>query len=160
MSEDHEKGIALLSLDGGRWENLGVLTQLHVVEDILHKYEIDKDLEEGSTTVSDVFDLVVGTGIGGLVACLLGPLRLSTKDAKDIILRLRDLHVWSTVPISDRTGVLRNALKSLLDSQTGNGEDPLSETQLSDFGKRTPPCKLSATPTFLFLRSLTWLQVQ
>ncbi|KAH8797276.1 WD40-repeat-containing domain protein [Flagelloscypha sp. PMI_526] len=145
MSGDQEKSIVSLSLDGGRWENLGVLTQIHVVEDILHKYEIDKGLDKGSARVSDVFDLVVGTGIGGLVACMLGPLRLSTKDAKDIVLRLRDLHVWSKVPISDRMGVLKNELKSLLDSQTGNGENPLSETQLSDFGKRTPPCKFAVT---------------
>ena len=64
-----------MSSDGGRWETHGPLTQIHVVEDILDQFEFENDLEVGSVKVSDIFDLIVGTGTGGQVfqSHLFGP---------------------------------------------------------------------------------------
>ncbi|KAH8795927.1 WD40-repeat-containing domain protein [Flagelloscypha sp. PMI_526] len=145
MSSDQKPGIALLSLDGGRWENLGALTQIHVVEDILQAYEVDSNLQTGSVRVCNVFDFVLGTGTGGLVACMLGPLKMSTKDAKETYLRIRGSDFLAKKEMSERAEILKGALKGFLDSQTEDTESLMSATQMADLVKLTPDCKFAVT---------------
>ncbi|KAH8826001.1 hypothetical protein DL96DRAFT_1817400 [Flagelloscypha sp. PMI_526] len=145
MSGDQNPGIALLSLDGGRWENLGALTQIHVVEDILHAYEVDSNLQAGSVRVCNVFDFILGTGTGGLVACMLGPLKMSTKDAKEIYLRIRSSDFLAKEEMSERVEILKSALQGFLDSQTDGTEGLMSATQMADLAKLTPDSKFAVT---------------
>ncbi|KAH8822189.1 WD40-repeat-containing domain protein [Flagelloscypha sp. PMI_526] len=142
MSSDGKPGLALLSLDGGSWENHGALTQIHLVEDILHKYEIDNNLEEGSARVSDVFDLIVGTGTGGLVGCMLGPLRMSTTDAKDAYLRIYASNFLSKSLPSERAETLKRALREVLDSGITN---IVLATKMSSIGNLSSTCKFAVT---------------
>ncbi|KAH8797326.1 hypothetical protein DL96DRAFT_998588 [Flagelloscypha sp. PMI_526] len=130
MASDQNPGIALLSLDGGRWETHGALTQIHVIEDILDQYEFENDLEAGSVKVSDVFDYIVGTGIGGLVGCMLGPLGMSTVDAKGAYIRLWNSNFLAKSQSSERTEVLTSALKNLLDAKPEGVDNLLSETKM------------------------------
>ncbi|KAH8797327.1 hypothetical protein DL96DRAFT_998614 [Flagelloscypha sp. PMI_526] len=145
MPGDEKSGIALLSLDGGRFENLGALTQIHVVEDILDQYEFEKGLERGTVKVPGVFDFIVGTGTGGLVACMLGPLKMSTKDAKKAYLQIWETKFWSKTQISERVQILKKALTDLLDSQTEGAKDVLSTIQMTDVEKLNPSCKFAVT---------------
>ncbi|KAH8797291.1 WD40-repeat-containing domain protein [Flagelloscypha sp. PMI_526] len=141
MPNDEKPGLAFLSLDGGRWENHSALTQIHVVEDILHKYEIDNNLKEGSARVSNVFDLVVGTGIGGLVGCMLGPLKMSTKDAKQAYLRIHASNFLAKDQLSERAKILKGALKRMLDSGTAIS----STTKMASVKKFTQTCRFAVT---------------
>ncbi|KAH8822175.1 hypothetical protein DL96DRAFT_344817 [Flagelloscypha sp. PMI_526] len=147
MPSDEKSGIALLSLDGGRCENLGALTQVHVVEDILNQYEFENSLALGSVKVFDIFDMILGTGTGGLIACMLGPLKMSTKDAKKAYLQIWDTKFWSKSQVSERLQILRHALTSLLDSQTENASDILSTIQMERVENLTPKCKFAVTAT-------------
>ncbi|KAH8834897.1 hypothetical protein DL96DRAFT_1701914 [Flagelloscypha sp. PMI_526] len=52
------EGKLLLSLDTGWLENPGVISQVYIVEDILHAYEFDKDLPEDSVKSYEVFDMI------------------------------------------------------------------------------------------------------
>ncbi|KAH8822208.1 hypothetical protein DL96DRAFT_1748358 [Flagelloscypha sp. PMI_526] len=135
----------MCSLDGGRWENHGTLTQIHVVEDILHKYEMDNDLKEGSARVPDVFDMVVGTGTGGLIAYMLGPLRMSTHDAKQAYLRIHMSNFLANPEPSTRVEVLKDALNSVLDPRTKDIGNDISTVQMSSVGQLTPTCKFAMT---------------
>ncbi|KAH8797289.1 hypothetical protein DL96DRAFT_997533 [Flagelloscypha sp. PMI_526] len=141
MPKEEKPGLAILSLDGGRWENHGALTQIHVVEDILPKYEVDNNLEEGSARVADVFDLVVGTGIGGLVGCMLGPLKMSTRDAKQAYLWIYASKFWARDQLSERAEVLKGALGRMLDSSKTID----STTKMASIGKITTTCKFAVT---------------
>ncbi|KAH8797315.1 hypothetical protein DL96DRAFT_998309 [Flagelloscypha sp. PMI_526] len=145
MSSDEKPGLALLSLDGGSWENHGALTQIHVVEDILHKYEMDNNLEEGSARVSDVFDLIVGTGTGGLVGCMLGPLRMSTTDAKEAYLRIYASNFLAKRQAAERAETLKDGLRSVLDSGACKPTNISSTTKMSSIGKFSPTCKFAVT---------------
>ncbi|KAH8823400.1 WD40-repeat-containing domain protein [Flagelloscypha sp. PMI_526] len=142
MSSDGKPGLTLLSLDGGRWENYGALTQIHVVEDILQKYEVDHNLEEGSARLPDVFDLVVGTGIGGLVGCMLGPLRMSTNEAKQAYLRIHESNFLAGDKPSQRAEALKGALRGVLDSGRSIS---LSKKRMNSLGELTPTCKFAVT---------------
>ncbi|KAH8822265.1 hypothetical protein DL96DRAFT_1748461 [Flagelloscypha sp. PMI_526] len=146
MPKEEKPGLAVLSLDGGRWENHGALTQIHVVEDILYKYEVDNNLEEGSARVADVFDLVVGTGIGGqvlplLVGCMLGPLKMSTRDAKQAYLWIYASKFLARDQLSERAEVLKGALGRMLDSS----KTVDSTTKMASIGKITTTCKFAVT---------------
>ncbi|KAH8797321.1 hypothetical protein DL96DRAFT_998454 [Flagelloscypha sp. PMI_526] len=145
MSDNDLPGLALLSLDGGKWETHSALTQIHVVEDILEQYEFENDLESGSLKVSDVFDFIVGTGTGGLVACMLGPLRMSPEDAKKAYLQLFDSNFLAKNELPERAEILKGALKDLLDSQTADAGRALSTTKMVDVGKIIPQCKFAMT---------------
>ncbi|KAH8818589.1 WD40-repeat-containing domain protein [Flagelloscypha sp. PMI_526] len=145
MSSNDKPGIALLSLDGGKWENLGALTQIHVVEDILNQYELDNDLEEGSVRVPDVFDLVLGTGTGGLVACMLGPLGMSPGEAKKAYLRIYNSRFLAQPEPSKCAEILQRQIESLLDSHTKTSDIIMSTMRMSDVRKLIPNCKFGMT---------------
>ncbi|KAF8600373.1 FabD/lysophospholipase-like protein [Ceratobasidium sp. AG-I] len=71
------KGIRLLEFDGG-WIN--VLSALIIVSEIMHRLQDILRLSEPPLPC-DMFDLICGTGTGGLVAILLGRLRLPISTA-------------------------------------------------------------------------------
>ncbi|KAH8797318.1 hypothetical protein DL96DRAFT_1721361 [Flagelloscypha sp. PMI_526] len=137
MSNDQKPGIALLSLDGGSWENLGALTQIHIVEEILDQYEEENDLEPGSVNISDIFDTIIATGTVGprLVACMLGPLGMSTEDAKAAYIRIHQSNILGNTQLSERAEALKRELQTLLDSHAGKVDGLNSTTQMTDIVK-------------------------
>ncbi|KAH8818586.1 WD40-repeat-containing domain protein [Flagelloscypha sp. PMI_526] len=145
MPRNQTSGLALLSLDGGRWENLGPLTQIHIVEDVLNQYELDNGLEEGSARVPDVFDFVLGTGTGGLVACMLGPLKMSTNEAKKAYLRIYDSNFLAKLQPPERAEVLQREVENLLDSQIKDADTLMSTMLMADVGKLTPNFKFGVS---------------
>ncbi|KAF8595674.1 FabD/lysophospholipase-like protein [Ceratobasidium sp. AG-I] len=70
--KSNEKGIRLLEFDGG---GINVLGALIIVSEIMHRLQVILGLSE-LPLPCDIFDLICGTGTGGLVAILLGRLRL------------------------------------------------------------------------------------
>ncbi|KAH8824393.1 acyl transferase/acyl hydrolase/lysophospholipase [Flagelloscypha sp. PMI_526] len=71
-------GLKILCLDGG---GVRGLIEILVLEEILERlaFDLNRDLKP-----CDVFDIIVGTGTGGLVAVLFGRLGLSIQQAVDV----------------------------------------------------------------------------
>ncbi|KAH8834629.1 WD40-repeat-containing domain protein [Flagelloscypha sp. PMI_526] len=142
-------GIALLSLDGGRWQTLNPLSQIAILEDVLSYYEYSKGLEPGTSKICDAFDLVVGTGTGGLIAFMLLVLKMTIQEAKDAYIRLyHAAFAPETRSKEERAKLLRDALEHLLDAKAeglGILNDPVRDTKLRDIEKLNYGCKCAIT---------------
>ncbi|KAH8822261.1 hypothetical protein DL96DRAFT_346513 [Flagelloscypha sp. PMI_526] len=89
--------------------------------------------------------MVVGTGTGGLVAYMLGPLRMSTHDAKQEYLRIHASNFLTSPEPSLMAEVLKDALKGVLDSRTEDFGHGISTMQMTSVGKLAPTCKFAVT---------------
>ncbi|KAJ7924282.1 FabD/lysophospholipase-like protein [Mycena leptocephala] len=77
MNNPGTPGLRLLSLDGGGIRGLSMLI---ILEDLMWKLKVAEDLPDVPHPC-DYFDLIGGTSTGGLIALMLGRLRMSVKDA-------------------------------------------------------------------------------
>ncbi|KAH0580640.1 hypothetical protein H2248_002126 [Termitomyces sp. 'cryptogamus'] len=71
------EGLRLLALDNG---GIRGLSELFILEDIMNRIKAEKGLEEVPKPC-EYFDVIGGTGTGGLIAILLGRLCLSVEEA-------------------------------------------------------------------------------
>ncbi|KAJ7872434.1 hypothetical protein B0H13DRAFT_2553410 [Mycena leptocephala] len=77
MDNPGTPGLRLLSLDGGGIRGLSMLI---ILEDLMWKLKVAEDLPDVPHPCN-YFDLIGGTSTGGLIALMLGRLRMSVKDA-------------------------------------------------------------------------------
>ncbi|KAJ7865950.1 acyl transferase/acyl hydrolase/lysophospholipase [Mycena leptocephala] len=77
MDNSGTPGLRLLSLDGGGIRGLSMLI---ILEDLMWKLKVAEDFSDVPHPC-DYFDLIGGTSTGGLIALMLGRLRMSVKDA-------------------------------------------------------------------------------
>lgn len=71
--------LCILSLDGG---GIRGLVSLYVLQDLMDRIEVQEKFEE-TPLPCECFDLIVGTSTGGLIALMLGRLKMSVNDAID-----------------------------------------------------------------------------
>ncbi|KAH8810542.1 hypothetical protein DL96DRAFT_543333 [Flagelloscypha sp. PMI_526] len=139
------RGLTLLSLDSGRFENMTCLSQLFILRENIRTFEIDNDRVHDSVKVHEVFDLIVGTGSGGLVACLVGPLNMLVSEAIEAYIRI---HTAVFIPDEkavlpeERTRRLRKALRALIEEKLAP-EHQVAD--FSDFTRVIPDCKIVIT---------------
>ncbi|PVF95185.1 hypothetical protein CPB86DRAFT_875849 [Serendipita vermifera] len=76
MSVPEGKAGNYLSIDGG----VNPLSALYIIDEMLQRLQFDIGSEE-DIRACDWFDLVVGSGHGGLIALLLGRLRMTVSQA-------------------------------------------------------------------------------
>ncbi|KAH8833047.1 hypothetical protein DL96DRAFT_1705077 [Flagelloscypha sp. PMI_526] len=137
--DDPKKGIALLSFDGGRFESLACLSSVVIFEEIMTTVEDKMHCPKGTLKAAEHFDLIVGTGTGGLFALFLGPLRMSTEDAVKYYIKLHkavfssDQDEGSSLK-EQRDRILEKELKRIISKCLGKGKE---ETRLS----ATQSCK-------------------
>jgi len=72
-----EQGLRLLSLDGG---GIRGLSSLIILRDVMERIKSDENLIS-TPLPCEYFDMIGGTGTGGIIALMLGRLRLSVDDA-------------------------------------------------------------------------------
>ncbi|KAH8822443.1 WD40-repeat-containing domain protein [Flagelloscypha sp. PMI_526] len=142
--------LVLLSIDGGRWETLSPISQIEILGNILSSYEFDNDLEEDSIRIGDIFDLIVGTGTGALVACMLVVLKMTADEATKAYLQLYKSAFEQTECKTPEQRIydLRRGLQNLLDSRDreGKGLDMrLSAMNIRDLGNSCGKSKLAVT---------------
>ncbi|KAH8824121.1 hypothetical protein DL96DRAFT_1444813, partial [Flagelloscypha sp. PMI_526] len=95
----------------------------------------------------DVFDLIIGTGTGGLIACMFAVLEMSIQEAKDAYVRLfACAFAPETRTREERGNLLKRALEDLLDARPGPEKNfspcRMSAMNLKDFEKLGRKCKL------------------
>ncbi|PVF94411.1 hypothetical protein CPB86DRAFT_740622 [Serendipita vermifera] len=91
-----EKPVNLLSIDGG----FSGLIALFVLKEIFQRLKYDLKSEE-DVLPCDWFDMMIGTDTGGIVALLLGPLRMTLEQAITAYIQLQKYIHTSTPPLSD-----------------------------------------------------------
>ncbi|KAF7761984.1 hypothetical protein Agabi119p4_9976 [Agaricus bisporus var. burnettii] len=128
--------LRLLALDGG---GIRGLSELLIIKQVMHKLmfeENEKRKRDGEEPLSvlpkpcDYFDLIGGTGTGGIIALMLGRLRM---DVDTAIKKYDDLakRVFSAMKRwgegTFKATTLEAAMKSVVETVTGDSESPLLE---------------------------------
>ncbi|EPE02605.1 kinesin light chain [Ophiostoma piceae UAMH 11346] len=129
------KPLCLLALDGG---GIRGLSELLILEEIMSRIKRDRNLDYDPLP-ADFFDLIGGTSTGGLIALLLGRLRLSVPEAREEYVKISQ-HVFSTdwyrMNSKSDGNKLEAAVKKLLQEKLG--DDRVDERMLDP---AKPPCK-------------------
>ncbi|KAJ7869067.1 FabD/lysophospholipase-like protein [Mycena leptocephala] len=130
-------GLRLLSLDGGGIRGLSMLI---ILEQLMWRLKVAEDLPDVPRPC-DYFDLIGGTSTGGLIALMLGRLRMSVEDAKKAYGKLSK-EVFSDMksPGSDgrfKASKLEKAIKQIVGAHSAS-QDP--EERMKD--TRENACKI------------------
>jgi patatin-like phospholipase/acyl hydrolase len=129
-----EPPLKLLALDGG---GIRGLSELLIIKEVMHKLMIEENTRrksDGQPSLTklpkpcDYFDLIGGTSTGGIVALMLGRLRMDVDTASDSYNNLAqqvfsDPKQW---PADGRFKAtkLEEAIKSVVHDVTGDPEKP------------------------------------
>ncbi|KAJ7827110.1 hypothetical protein B0H14DRAFT_3144690 [Mycena olivaceomarginata] len=131
MNNPQTPGLRLLALDGGGIRGLSMLI---ILEHLMYKLKVAEDLP-AIPHPCDYFDLIGGTSTGGLIALMLGRLRMSVEDAINVYGELSK-EVFSDVkpPGSDgrfKASKLEKAIRQIVrvKSASQNPEERLEDTQ-------------------------------
>ncbi|KIM24259.1 hypothetical protein M408DRAFT_243225 [Serendipita vermifera MAFF 305830] len=103
--------IKLASFDGG---GIHGLSQLKIVDHIMHRLSRDDEPNEsnGRSLPYEHFDLIGGSGTGGLIAILLTKLRMSAQEASEELWNIME-HVYkpANLSASQRTEALKRCME-------------------------------------------------
>ncbi|KIM34182.1 hypothetical protein M408DRAFT_91728 [Serendipita vermifera MAFF 305830] len=111
---DKQKGISVVSFDGG---GPGVVSQLVMMEEFMERMAFDNNIEEDESYPTGCCDLMGGVGFGGLVALLLGRLRMTVGGAIEELITIgRTVFSQDTQDQSPEANTrrLRNAVEDML----------------------------------------------
>ncbi|KFY53432.1 hypothetical protein V496_07587 [Pseudogymnoascus sp. VKM F-4515 (FW-2607)] len=133
--ESVNRPLRLLSLDGG---GIRGISELVILEEIMHR--VGRVLKVETPLPADYFDMICGTSTGGLIAILLGRLRLSVPEAIDRY-RVLAKQVFSERKYRVQDGTfkaskLEAAIKETIEWKLGEGK---AETKM--FMTNTVSCK-------------------
>ncbi|KAJ7697704.1 FabD/lysophospholipase-like protein [Mycena rosella] len=144
-SEDSD-GLRILSFDGG---GIRGLSSLLILQGIMYRIKVEKGLE-APPLPCEYFDLIGGTSTGGLIALMLGRLRMSVEEAIDKYDRLAQ-DVFRTTKRLDQDGRfkasrLKAAIKTIVEDHTApkNADEPMKDPREGDAICRTFVCARSA----------------
>ncbi|KAJ7852228.1 hypothetical protein B0H13DRAFT_2284385 [Mycena leptocephala] len=146
MDNPRSPGLRLLSLDGGGIRGLSMLI---ILEDLMWKLKVAEDLPDVPRPCN-YFDLIGGTSTGGLIALMLGRLRMSVKDAVKAYGELSK-EVFSDVKSQGSDGrfkasKLEKSIKGIVGTHSAS-QDP--EERMEDI--RENPCKTSVQRILSFV---------
>ncbi|KIM24403.1 hypothetical protein M408DRAFT_27066 [Serendipita vermifera MAFF 305830] len=82
-SSEETDGICILSFDNG---GPGTYSQLLILKEQMSRLASDLHVGEDEVYPADYYDLMGGVGLGGLIAIMLGPLRMNVDEAIDGLL--------------------------------------------------------------------------
>ncbi|EKM76834.1 hypothetical protein AGABI1DRAFT_86896 [Agaricus bisporus var. burnettii JB137-S8] len=128
--------LRLLALDGG---GIRGLSELFIIKEVMYQLmleENEKRKKDGEEPLSvlpkpcDYFDLIGGTSTGGIIALMLGRLRMDVDTAinsyNDLVKQVFSvMKLWGDGKFKATT--LEAAMKSVVETVTGDSESPLLE---------------------------------
>ncbi|KAH8828723.1 WD40-repeat-containing domain protein [Flagelloscypha sp. PMI_526] len=166
LTSQRKRPLAFLSIGmflyGGPRKSLGPVSQISIVENILSHYQFDCSEDgidcvvEDDVRISDMFDLIIGTGTGGLmvfgyslIACMFAVLKMTIKEAKTEYIRFYESAYRPESGTKEgRAKDLKCALENILDGADRSAVDSgkmLSCMKLKDVENLTRPCKFAVT---------------
>ncbi|KEP45484.1 calcium-independent phospholipase A2-gamma, partial [Rhizoctonia solani 123E] len=124
-NQQSSEGLNILCIDGG---GVRGLSSLLILQEIMRRVENIK--ASGKVHPYEHFDLIAGTGTGGIIACMLGRLRMPVEKAKLEFAKLAE-DVFKDKKISGTTMYkgtkLQEALKTLVREATGDEGETMNE---------------------------------
>ncbi|KAH8814672.1 hypothetical protein DL96DRAFT_420199 [Flagelloscypha sp. PMI_526] len=133
------RGLRLLSFDGG---GLRALSQAKILQETMDRIAYDESAAESGVSrptprVADHFDMVCGSGFGGLLAIMAGILGMTGKELVDEFTALSLVVFSSDASLGERTARLELEIKRIVKeySPGAHGED---RRMISD----ASPCKV------------------
>ncbi|KAJ7109046.1 acyl transferase/acyl hydrolase/lysophospholipase [Mycena crocata] len=129
-------GVRLLSLDGGGIRGLSTLL---ILQTIMHRIKIEGGMKEPPLPC-EYFDLIGGTSTGGIIAIMLGRLRMSIEQAIECYDALSREVFRRSKFLGDgkySATTLETVIKKIVKERTGD-----SETSLLDDGALGGQCKI------------------
>ncbi|KAH8804037.1 hypothetical protein DL96DRAFT_1823082 [Flagelloscypha sp. PMI_526] len=112
-------GLRLLSFDGG---GLHCISQALIIQDTLRRIEHDHDLPS-PPRVSGYFDMICGSGFGGLLAIMCGVLHMTGDQLVEELVVLFKIVFSENLNVDRRTARYEEALKSMVERYSGEGSD-------------------------------------
>ncbi|KAH8818947.1 acyl transferase/acyl hydrolase/lysophospholipase, partial [Flagelloscypha sp. PMI_526] len=137
------RGLRLLSFDGG---GLRAFSQAKIIQETLDRIAFDNVAESGVTRskprVADYFDLICGSGFGGLLAIMAGVLGMTGRELVDEFATLVQTVFSEDLNIEQRTACLEGEIKRIVLKYSSHegGED---RRMISD----ASPCKVFVCAT-------------
>ncbi|KAK1515211.1 uncharacterized protein CCOS01_13404 [Colletotrichum costaricense] len=143
---DIERPVRLLSLDGG---GIRGLSSILILKDLMRHVNQDRD-PNSQLQPWQVFDLIGGTSTGGIIAIMLGCLRMTVDECEEAYIRLaktifkpkrwkynafsRGVDFFSASERYD-SSKLESVVKEIIKARTGSDKTPLSNFTEDGFGK-------------------------
>ncbi|CAE7116685.1 unnamed protein product [Rhizoctonia solani] len=132
MPDDTSKGLNILCLDGG---GVRGLSSLVILREMMRRIQNTKAI---NIHPHEHFDIIAGTGTGGISACMLGRLQMPVDEAIAAYVKLAEdvfrKKKWNG-PTMYKGTKLREALKAMVRETTGN------ETEMMIMGRASEGCK-------------------
>ncbi|KAH8813776.1 hypothetical protein DL96DRAFT_504106 [Flagelloscypha sp. PMI_526] len=113
-----ETGLRLLAFDGG---GLRAISQALIVRDMCRRLEEDHQLEQPAR-VSDYFDMICGSGLGGLLAIMCGILCMTGEQLVEEFLHLCKAAFSGDLDIEQRTLRYEEEMKRIIAKFSGGIE--------------------------------------
>ncbi|KAH8795890.1 hypothetical protein DL96DRAFT_1722748 [Flagelloscypha sp. PMI_526] len=112
-------GLRLLSFDGG---GIRAVSQALMVREIAHRVEMDQQLSS-PTRICDHFDMICGSGFGGILAIMCGILEMTGDEPVQEFVSLSKAVFSDGLDEAQRSLVLKNEIKRLIRTYTTGGEE-------------------------------------
>ncbi|KAH8833280.1 hypothetical protein DL96DRAFT_1493211, partial [Flagelloscypha sp. PMI_526] len=118
-SSPNDNGLRLLSFDGG---GLQCVSQALIIQDTLRRIEHDLSLP-APPKVSDYFDMICGSGFGGLLAIMCGMLHMTGDQLAEELVSLCKIVFSESLDVSRRTALYEETLKSMVERFSEEGHN-------------------------------------
>ncbi|KAH8823275.1 acyl transferase/acyl hydrolase/lysophospholipase [Flagelloscypha sp. PMI_526] len=138
-----DRGIRILVVDGEGSPAIGVIPSIGVLNEMMSRIEFDIKANEESILPCQYFDLIVGSGDGGLISLMLGRLGMSASSAKAAYEEIHEFIHESCANLDSnaKAQALEGRLKNLVCKEVG-GDDPDLE-RLEEPASTKPRCKVA-----------------
>ncbi|CAE6529315.1 unnamed protein product [Rhizoctonia solani] len=127
--QDGTRGLNILCIDGGGTRGLSSLV---VLREIMHRINSKHDKDKEISKPHDHFDMIAGTGTGGISACMLGRLQMPIDRVIEEYAKLME-SVFSEKKLSGPTMYkgtkLQEGLKTMIRNATGNDTEMIIESR-------------------------------
>ncbi|KAF8602623.1 FabD/lysophospholipase-like protein [Ceratobasidium sp. AG-I] len=122
VQRTEDEGLVYLSLDGG---GITTLSSLKIIKELMHRVQGILGLSEPPRPC-DCFDFIVGSGFGGIIAIMLGRLRMTADEA------LVSLATIMRAAFSERNNVLQTRAAKFRSKNLDKAITDLVETYTND----------------------------
>ncbi|CAE6370551.1 unnamed protein product [Rhizoctonia solani] len=144
IAQENLRPVRLLSPDGG---GIRGLSALYILREFMNRLESCLNVE-GELRPCNYFDMICGTSTGGLIAVMLGKLRITVNEAIDAYARLSESifgktkWIWKEGRYSARaleeeiSLIVRERALALEWSASADGNSPHTTEELKELGRK------------------------